>query len=106
MSSVESAATDALPLASSLAAAKPNYITEWVVMPYRGRCNGSVGDADGVAYGVGLLEHGQHQVGDVWSGDDQAVAYVAVYRGPVCAGERSVGEAWWPDRGPVQAPVA
>src|SRR4029453_10432030 len=65
-----------------------------------------VGNADGVTYGLGLLEHGQHEVGDVWPRDGQAVAYVAVYRGSVRAGERSVGEPRWPDRGPVQAPVA
>src|SRR4029453_1120713 len=65
-----------------------------------------VGDADGVAYGLRLSEHGQRQVGDVWPRDGQAVAYVAVYGGPVCAGERSVGEPRWPDSGPVQASVA
>src|SRR4029453_19044352 len=64
-----------------------------------------VGDADGVTYGLRLSEHGQYQVGYVWPRDEQAVAYVAVYRSPVRAGERSLGEPRWPDGGPVQAPV-
>jgi hypothetical protein len=62
--------------------------------------------ADRVAYGVELLEHRQHQVRDVGPGDGQAVRRVAVYRGSVPAGERSVGQPRWSDRAPVQAPVA
>jgi hypothetical protein len=53
-----------------------------------------------------LLEHGPHQKRDLWPRDGQAVGQVAVYRRSVRAGERSVGEPRWPDRGPVQAPVA
>src|SRR4029453_12158075 len=65
-----------------------------------------VGDADGVTYGLRLLEHGEHHVGDISPRDDQAVAHVAVYRSSVCAGERSVDEPRWPDRGPVQTAAA
>jgi hypothetical protein len=46
-----------------------------------------VGNADGVAYGLRLSEHGQHHVRDVWPRDSQAVGQVAVYRGSIGAGE-------------------
>jgi hypothetical protein len=65
-----------------------------------------VGDADRVAYGVGLLEHGQLQVRDVAPGDGQAVGQVAVYRrwyvpvsGPsVSRGGRIVVQSRMPSR--------
>ena len=81
-------------------------IRDGVMTAFADRVMHLIGDADRVAYGLTLLEHGQRQVRDIWPRNDHAVGKVAVYRRPVRPSERSVGQARWPDRSPVQAPVA
>jgi hypothetical protein len=61
------------------------------------------GDADDLLDRLGLVEHAQHEVGNVGAGDAQAAAEIAPVGGAVGAGQRPLGQAWRPDDSPVQA---
>src|SRR5215475_14232748 len=62
----------------------------------------SICDSDSPVDRFGLLEHAEHEVGDVGAGDEQAAAEVLAERRPIAAGEGLAGQPGWPYDGPVQ----